>query len=697
MIKKKMAVLLAVSILVGSSLNVFANGIDIADNMQPIIHRQRKIILELDKTVALIDGQEYQLETVPKVIEGRTYLPLRFMADKLLKAEVFWNGEEKKVAVTQDSTKVEMKIGSNKAYVNGDQIEIENFPIIDENATYLPLRTMAELFEIQIDYHQETRTITLVKEEGDRPVIPDIKKPTAQFSFDQESYTAGQTVRAIDESFHEDDMAITNKLWMVNFNEKQTNARLENMFSKPTAGTYSISLKVQDSKGIWSEWVTRQITIKANQKPVITTFHTEKESYAGGEAIDFTHTYDNEPWENIKAERWTYRQESEPVNKVVVDKPKHIFHEGRYIVTLQLQDDYGNWSDVKETVVIINQESKQSELQYKFANGEAGEAIDNFSNFNYQSYKAITPDEIDFGGGILFMSNSPETVKQNGILYRDIVEGKGRILFHHTNNFTEQENEIESKRIVLVAENITNEPVSLSISNQVLKGPSNDILFVGQQLLYDYLKGSGSNQYDINPGEKIYIYDSGNRKWDKGQLLSGKMNFNASGQVKLTIACLGKNANMNDIEELPNLQRDAHPRGTFYKMDIAYKVELVDTEPTKLVLGAGDHEWVSGYDAMTAKLVQNRGNYGVNYKIDITAKEDMGVMLNPRGGLFRGALRWDDQDPFLAPNKGYIIGHNSKAIMLGVIKAGETRTLYYSLPNGSSTPVLLLFMPKDSW
>jgi len=697
MMKKKIATMLAMSILVGNSLNIFADEVAIIDSMQPTTYKQKEMILELNKTLALIDGQEYQLETIPKVIEGRTYLPLRFTVDKLLEAGVLWDGAEKKATIIKDSRKVEVKIGSNRAYVNGDEVELENTPVIDKSTTYLPLRTMADLFDIQIDYHQETRKITLVKKTSEGEDIPVIKKPIAQFSFDQVEYTAGQTVRAIDESFHEDDTPLTNKLWMVNFNEKQTNSRLENMFSKPVAGTYSVSLKVQDGKGIWSEWATRQIVVKSNQKPIITTFHTEMESYAGGEVIDFIHTYDNEPWENIKVERWTYRQEWEPVNKVVVDKPKHIFHEGRYIVTLQLQDDYGNWSDAKETVVTINQESKQSELEYKFANGQAGDAVDNFDNFNFQSYKAITPSEADFGNGILFMSNSPETVKQNGILYRDMVEGKGRILFHHTNSFTEEENQKESKRIVLVAENPTNEPVSFSISNKVLKGPSNDILFVGQQLLYDYLKGTETNQYSLSPGEKIYIYDSGNKKWDRGQLVSGQMNFNTSGKIKLTIACLGKNTNINDIVQLPDLQRDAHPRGTFYKMDIDYKVNLEDTEPTKLVLGAGDHEWVNGYDAMAVKLVQNRGNYGVNYKIDITATEDMGVLLNPRGGLFRGALKWDDEEPFLAPNKGYIIGHNSKAVMLGVIKAGETRTLYYSLPNGSATPVLLVFMPKHLW
>ena len=83
--------------------------------------------------------------------------------------------------------------------------------------------------------------------------------------------------------------------------------------------------------------------------------------------------------------------------------------------------------------------------------------------------------------------------------------------------------------------------------------------------------------------------------------------------------------------------------------------------------------------------------------IEITANEDTGIILNPRAGVFRGAIKWDGKNTYLAPSKGYFSGHNSKAVMLGVIKAGETRKLEYVLPNGSASPVLLGFIPKDHW
>ncbi len=717
--KKKFTLLLAMSIFVGNGLTAFADSIENIHNIIPEqtqqeqdvqeidpieavdiveeVKKQKQMILQLDSTLAWIDGEEYTLTARPKVIEDRTYLPLRFMGDMLLEAGVSWDALAKKVTITKDGRRVEVSIGKKEAYINGDQTEIENPPIIIDSMTYLPLRTIAEIFDIQTDYDQSTRQISLLKVQ-DGSYEPPVRRPAiAQFSFVQDEYTAGQIVRAINESFHENNLPITDTLWMINFDETKTNKKLENMFSKPGAGNYLVSLKVEAGKGNWSEWVTKEITIKPNQKPLVTTLRADKDSYAGGERMDFTYTYDNEPWENIKASRWTYRQVGEVVSKAVVEKPQHIFHQGQYVVTLQLQDDYGNWSDTEELIVNITGESLQKELDYRFTKGQSGDIIDNFDNFNYLSYRTVSAHETILKDGTLFLSNSPENVKSNGILYRDTVGGAGRILLHHHNSFTEEENAVEPKKVVLVAENTTDEPVSFSISNRSEKGPSTDILFIGQQVLYDYLKGSPVQTYSLKPGEKAFIYDSASKKWDKGQVVSVQMDFNVEGTVALTTAVLGRDAKIDDIQYLPELDKDAHPRGTFDKTDIYHKIHVDNSEPTKLVLGAGAEEWVNGYDAITGEMAQNRGNFAVNYKIEITATEDTGIMLNPRAGLFRGALKWDNEEPFFAPSKGYFMGHNSKGVMLGVVKAGETRTLEYSLPNGSASPVLLVFMPKDHW
>ena len=87
----------------------------------------------------------------------------------------------------------------------------------------------------------------------------------------------------------------------------------------------------------------------------------------------------------------------------------------------------------------------------------------------------------------------------------------------------------------------------------------------------------------------------------------------------------------------------------------------------------------------------------MSYNITITAKEDTGIILNPRADMFRGAIEWQGVGVYNVPKVGNIYSNIAKAISLGTIKAGETKTIEYMLPNGSSAPVLLGFIPKSYW
>lgn len=660
---------------------------------------RRELLLKLNVAKAWINGIENPLSAPPKVINGRTYLPLRFTIDELVEGAVDWNKDTNTATITKGSTVVIVQVSNTEVLVNGEKVIVETPAIMENGFTYLPVRVMADLFGIQTEYDEKEKTIKLIKSLSDDGSFGGAtnRAPVADFTFSQDSYVAGQIVESIDTSYDEDGDLIVEKEWMINNNPKLKTAKLETMFKTPTAGFYTISLRVKDIKGAWSEWYTKEIWIQPNEKPVVTSLETSKEAYAGGEELAFTYTYENEEWEAIKSERWTYRHISEPESKAVVDKPKYIFDEGQYIITLQLEDAYGNLGDKKEVLVNITSESRISEYEYRFKNGTIGDVIDNFKNFNYQQYKEIMATSTIMGDGTLIMSDSPELVKANGILYKETAEGQGRLMFHHINDFADEENAIEAKKLVIIAENTTDKPVTLVIRNKSIKGPSSDILYVGQQALYEYFQSSQRNEYELKPGEKIYLHDSSNKKWNRGDCISGQMDFYTTGQVTFTFAALGKDAQMEDVLGLPTLDLDIHPRGTFYSTDIYHTVVLEDTEPVKLVIGKGSDEWLIGKDGITGEERLNRGNFGVIYHIKVTAMEDTGVILNPRGGIFRGAVRWNETSSYLAPAKGYFSGNSSKAVMIGVIKKGETKVIEYVLPNGSAAPVLIGFIPESSW
>ncbi|MBE6024153.1 MAG: hypothetical protein E7231_13295 [Cellulosilyticum sp.] len=648
-----------------------------------------KVILTLDSKVAIVDGIEEELISAPTVINDTTLLPMRFVGDKVVGAQVDWNAETKTVTMSKDGTVVSVTIGSKIALINGLEVELQVEPTVKDNVTLVPLRFLSEALNVQVDYNSDTKTITLHK--GSKPVIQN-QAPIPSFYF-PENYIAGQVVSVINESYDPDGDTIKDHLWCVVGEKTVTNKELSNMFKTPRAGTYTIGLKVQDSKGTWSDWSYQTVTILPNQAPVITSLEPVKSSFAQGEPIEFLpYTYENESWETVTEGKWTYRKLEEAENRATLGKPNMIFTEGDYVVTLYLDDAYGNRSVGYQTTVHISNEVRDTELNYKFSTGLIGEWIDNFEGTNYLTYKQAEVLGLSYRNGTLIMSDSPEDVKGQGILYRDSINGIGRILIHHINKVEST----EKQRLALVVENPTDQPITVTLKNKAIKGPATDILRVGQMSLYDYLSGTIAPETIIlQPKEKKYIYD---KTWGNNTCISGHMDVETTGEAKFTVANLGVSHTLENLDSLYYYPADGvHYSGTYDKVGINYNLSLDGTQAERLTLGVvNSGEWAVGYDERTQLPVENTGNFGISYYITVTAQEDMGVILNNRGGIFQGAVKWNDT-VYNMPGKGIFSGTTTKAVVLGTIKKGETVTIEYLLPNGSAAPTLLGFIPKSQW
>lgn len=295
------------------------------------------------------------------------------------------------------------------------------------------------------------------------------------------------------------------------------------------------------------------------------------------------------------------------------------------------------------------------------------------------------------------MSDSPERVTDIGILYEETIRDEGRIMVHHVNAFSPEQNAAMKKHVVVAVENTNEEPVTLILENKVVKGPSTDQLYIGQQLLLDYFRGKPAETYVIQPGEIVYIYESRNIRWGSEECISGMMDFNTSAPLKVRVASINTTTQIEELKTMPYLVKDVHPRGTFFTTEISHDVKITGKEISKITLGDRSTNVEPGFDAITGETVLNTGNYGISYLVSVTAEtEDTAVILNPRGGLFRGAIKWDNGETYMLPDVGFLPGYE-RAALIGVVKAGETRTFEYMLPNGSAAPVIVGFIPQNVW
>ena len=79
----------------------------------------------------------------PIVIDGRTLLPVRFFVENF-GGNIKWDGSNKRIDISINNSELTMYIGNNKVILNNTEREIDVPPQLINNRTYLPLRFFVE-------------------------------------------------------------------------------------------------------------------------------------------------------------------------------------------------------------------------------------------------------------------------------------------------------------------------------------------------------------------------------------------------------------------------------------------------------------------------------------------------------------------------------------------------------------------------
>ena len=517
-------------------------------------------------------------------------------------------------------------------------------------------------------------------------------KPIAQFSFIKTAYQENEPIEVKDESYSLDGTKIMKREWRctIKGNEK-TSSSLTKLLSGIKVGQYEVFLRVKDDKGNYSDWTKQVLKVIPVETFKITSFKSEQATYAIGEKLQLTYTYTNPNDLQIKSQRWRYRNLTTN-GQMLSTKPRYFKKAGVYEVSLELQDEWGNWSNKVTCKVNVSSQVIERNGYYLFEKGKPGDLIENYIDKDYNTLNEANVLEIQDIPGTLIMSNSPESVPSSGILYQDTVLGKGRLILHHGNQTG------RNKKLMIVVSTPEEQSVTLKINNEAIKGPSKHVLQTGQNAIIAYLKGGQTKTYTIKPGSVISIYDSSLVGiWRQGELISGTLDFESTGKVTIKVVTMDESSGMNQIGALQVLARDQHDRGTFNVIERQYILDLKDiTEPVKLVLGKQKTEWLQGIDALTGEVAYDRGNYGLPIRVTIKNNEDIGIIANARGGGILGAIKWNKQSIVKLPNEEILDSH-AIAALVGTVKANTTNEILYMLPNGSSAPILFGFIPKSQW
>lgn len=91
----------------------------------------------------------------PMEVNGRSFVPMRDLFETL-GAEINWDGSTQTILATKGQNKVQLQIGNNVAWFNGQARQLEASPFINGDKTFVPLRFAAEALGEQVDYDSAT-------------------------------------------------------------------------------------------------------------------------------------------------------------------------------------------------------------------------------------------------------------------------------------------------------------------------------------------------------------------------------------------------------------------------------------------------------------------------------------------------------------------------------------------------------------
>jgi hypothetical protein len=120
-----------------------------------------RIVMQIGSSTATDQsGNKYTLQVPPQIIKGSTYVPMRFVGERL-GAEIQWDGNLRKVTYILGSTRVELIIGNAEAIVNGKKTKMPGAAVIVGGKTLVPVRFVAEALGAKVGYESATKTITI--------------------------------------------------------------------------------------------------------------------------------------------------------------------------------------------------------------------------------------------------------------------------------------------------------------------------------------------------------------------------------------------------------------------------------------------------------------------------------------------------------------------------------------------------------
>lgn len=118
--------------------------------------------LVIGSTTAYVGESAYRITAAPFIQTGRTYVPIRFISEKL-GATVNWNQSTKEVTIQKDGKTIRWSVGNRQVKVN-QQTVMQDAPLLLKNGSaFVPVRFVAEQLNTSVEYMGSKHMVVIFK------------------------------------------------------------------------------------------------------------------------------------------------------------------------------------------------------------------------------------------------------------------------------------------------------------------------------------------------------------------------------------------------------------------------------------------------------------------------------------------------------------------------------------------------------
>jgi len=645
-----------------------------------------KVVLTLGSKDAVLNDAPCELEIPPVLVDGTAFLPARFVAEKILGAAVNWDPTAKIIEITKNDMDVKMSIETGQALVNEQEVEINKPALIQDGRTLVPLRFLAENLNMSIVFNAADKTIhiTEIKSENVEPVPVNQPPVITSLATQAEVVKIGEPLILNYTYDNEEGEGIAAEEWSYKL---PGDARL--MTGKPRAffqpGEYTISLRIKDDAGKWSETFSTSVTVSDEKQMSEMAFKFFSpvlgELFENGDNVAFKML---EPNQNITFER------TGPVlhlsNSPEVVTGPGILYQNDVSGNFRLMYHHQNGSSEKQCLYVIAENNGQTPVTLKTLKSGVGGPSTDYMNLGQTAtirYLSSQP------AGSVIISPGEKIILNPGLRplnYQEAVTGMQDYQADGTLTISIVMGPVQAPEPEPVQE-----PVPAGASGQgVVPEQAPDKAQAPQPESESAPAPSGVSARDVT----IIIPSD----------LQGDKPNGPADTVSEPVPVKTPEEILQDkikyLLSLPVLPRNSKQvRGIFPNADCVVNIQGHGGKEEKVTLGMetpGFDTWAEGVDPLTGETVKNFGNYGVVYYVKVTTPAKTGVLLNPRGSSFKGAFVGPDGKVYKAPATSYFNGLRQAAV-LGVLQAGVSNQFIYTPPSGSDTPIILALIPETFW